>query len=103
MFARVTTFEGPREHVDEFRHALVEHMLPALRRLKGYQGVLILTDRQGGKVLGVALWETEEAMGASEEAAYWFRTYGAEAAGERVTSVERYEVVFSEVVKRTWL
>ena len=101
MFARVTTFEGPREHVDEFRHALVEHMLPALRRLKGYQGVLILTDRQGGKVLGVALWETEEAMGASEEAAYWFRTYGAEAAGERVTSVERYEVVFSEVVKRT--
>ena len=99
MFARVTTFEGPREHVDEFRHALVEHMLPALRRLKGYQGVLILTDRQGGKVLGVALWETEEAMGASEEAAYWFRTYGAEAAGERVTSVERYEVVFSEVVK----
>ena len=103
MFARVTTFEGPREHVDEFRHALVEHMLPALRRLKGYQGVLILTDRQGGKVLGVALWESEEAMGASEEAAYWFRTYGAEAAGERVTSVERYEVVFSEVVKRTWL
>ena len=103
MFARVTTFEGSPEQVDEFRHALVEHMLPALRRLKGYQGVLILTDRQGGKVLGVALWESEEAMGASEEAAYWFRTYGAEAAGERVTSVERYEVVFSEVVKRTWL
>jgi hypothetical protein len=42
MFARVTTFEGPREHVDDFRHALVEHMLPALRQLKGYRGVLIL-------------------------------------------------------------
>jgi len=103
MFARVTTFEGPREHVDDFRHALVEHMLPALRRLRGYQGVLILTDRQGGKVLGVALWESEEAMGASEEAAYWFRTYGAEAAGERVTSVERYEVILSEVGKGTRL
>jgi heme-degrading monooxygenase HmoA len=101
MFARVTAFEGLPENVDDFRHALVEHMLPALRRLKGYQGVLILTDRQAGKVLGVALWESEEAMGASEESAYWFRTYGAEAAGERVTSVERYEVVFSEVVKAT--
>jgi heme-degrading monooxygenase HmoA len=98
MFARVTTFEGPREHVDDFRHALIEYMLPALRRLEGYQGVLILADRKGGKVLGVALWESEEAMGASEEAAYWFRTYGAEAASERVTSVQRYEVVFSEVV-----
>ena len=97
MFARVTTFEGPPEQVDDFRRALVEHMLPALRQLEGYQGVLILTDRQGGKVLGVALWESEEAMGASEEAAYWFRTYGAEAAGERVTSVERYEVVFSDL------
>jgi hypothetical protein len=96
MFARVTMFEGPREHVDDFRHALVEHMLPALRRLAGYQGVLILADRQGGKVLGISLWEGEEAMGASEEAAYWFRTYGAEAASERVTNVERYEVFFSE-------
>jgi hypothetical protein len=38
-------------------------------------------------------------MGASEEAAYWFRTYGAEAASERVMSVQRYEVVFSEVLK----
>ncbi len=101
MFARVSTFEGPPEHVDDFRHALVEHMLPALRRLEGYQGVLILTDREGGKVLGVSLWESEESMGASEEAAYWFRAYGAEAASERVTSVERYEVVFSEVVKST--
>jgi heme-degrading monooxygenase HmoA len=97
MFARITTFEGPSAQVDDFRHALVEHMLPALRELEGYRGVLILADRQGGKVLGVALWESEEAMGASEEAAYWFRTYGAQAAGERVTSVERYEVVFSEL------
>jgi heme-degrading monooxygenase HmoA len=101
MFARVTTFEGPREHVDDFRHAVVEHMLPALKRLEGYQGVLILADRQGGKMLGVSLWESEESMGASEEAAYWFRTYGAEAASERVTNVERYEVVLSEVVKGT--
>jgi len=97
VFARVTTFEGPPEHVDEFRHAVVEHMLPALRRLEGYQGVLILADRKGGKVLGVSLWESEEAMDASEESAYWFRAYGAEAASERVTSVQRYELFFSEV------
>jgi hypothetical protein len=38
-------------------------------------------------------------MGASEDSAYWFRTYGAESASEKVTRVERYEVVFSEAVK----
>jgi hypothetical protein len=36
-------------------------------------------------------------MSASEESAYWFRTYSAEAAHGRVTSVERYEVVFSDL------
>ena len=59
--------------------------------------MLILADRQGGKVLGISLWEGEESMGASEEAAYWFRTYSAEAASERVTNVERYEVFFSSI------
>jgi hypothetical protein len=38
----------------------------------------------------VLLWE-------SEEASYWYRRYSAEAAGDTLTSVERYEVVFSEL------
>ena len=37
--------------------------------------MLILVDRESGKLLGFTLWESEEAMTASEEAAYWFRTY----------------------------
>lgn len=97
VFARITTYEGRPERVDEFRRAMVEHVLPALERLPGFQGVLILGDHQSGKVLGVALWETEESMSASEESAYWFRAYGAEAADERITGVERYEVILSEL------
>jgi hypothetical protein len=45
----------------------------------------------------VILWESEQAMSASEDSAYWFRIYSAEAASETVTGVERYEVVFSEL------
>ena len=97
MFARITTFEGRPERVAEFRLAMEEHVLPALRRLPGFQGVLFLADRESGKVLGVALWETEESMQASEESAYWVRAYGAEAANERITGVERYEIIFSEL------
>ena len=36
-------------------------------------------------------------MHASEEASYWYRRYSAEAAGDKVTSVERYEVVLWEI------
>lgn len=97
MFARITTYEGRPERVDEFRRATVEHVLPALRRLPGFRGVLFLADYVSGRVLVVALWETEESLHASEESAFWFRTYGAEAAGERITNVERYEVILSEL------
>ena len=99
MFARITTYEGRPEGVDELRRAMTEHVMPALRRLAGFAGIYFLSDRESGKVLALALWETEEAMRASEESANWFRAYGAEAASERITSVERYEVILSELIE----
>jgi heme-degrading monooxygenase HmoA len=97
VFARITKFEGPPERVDELHYAVVERVLPAVRRLHGFAGALVLANRQNGKVQGVTLWESEQAMSASEESAYWFRIYSAETASETVTGVERYEVVFSEL------
>ncbi len=97
MFARITKFEGSSERLDELRYAVVERTMPAVRRLDGFAGALVLADRQSGNVQVVVLWESEEAMSASEDSAYWFRTYSAEAAGEMITGVERYEVVFSEL------
>ena len=97
VFARITKFEGSPERLDELRYAVVERTLPAVRRLDGFAGALVLADRQNGNVQVVVLWESEEAMSASEDSAYWFRTYSAEATGERITGVERYEVIFSEV------
>ncbi len=97
MFARVSTFEGPLEQVDELVDTVVEKVLPQLKRLGGFNGVLALADRQSGKVLTVLLWESEEAMRATEEASYWFRRYSAEVSSETVTDVERYEVIFSEL------
>jgi heme-degrading monooxygenase HmoA len=96
VFARITKFEGRPEQVDELRYAVVERTLPAVRRLDGFAGALVLAERQGVKAEVIILWESEEAMDASEESAYWFRTYSAETAGERITSVERYDVVYSE-------
>lgn len=97
MFARITRFEGPPEQVDELRSALEERTLPAVRRLDGFAGALVFADHQSGKVEVVILWESEQAMSASEDSAYWFRIYSAEASSETVTGVERYAVVFSEL------
>ena len=95
-FARMFTIEGRREQLDEFAHAGEEKVLPALQRLDGFGGLLVLANRLSGKILVVTHWKSEEALRGSEEASHWFRAFAAEAAGGDVTDVERYKVVFSE-------
>ncbi len=97
MFARVTIGEAPPERLDEATHEVIEHVLPALRMQDGFAGALVLVERGSGKVLGMTLWESEQARNATEEAAYWLRVFSAEAAAGMVRGVERYEVFFSEV------
>ncbi len=98
VFARITTIgEAPPQRLDDMTHEIIEHVLPALRQQDGFSGALVLVERASGKVLGLTLWESEQAMNATEEAAYWLRVFSAEAAGGMITEVERYEVIFSEV------
>ncbi len=99
VFARMFTIEGRREHLGEFSRLGEEKVLPALQRLDGFEGMLVLANRQNGHILIVTFWESEEAMRGVEGASHWFRAYGAEAAGGEVTNVERYEVVYSETEK----
>ena len=96
VFARMFTIVGRREQFDGFARAGREKVIPALRRLDGFEGLLVLADRQSGKILVVTLWESAEALRGGKEASHWFRAFGAEVAGGEVTDVERYEVVYSE-------
>jgi heme-degrading monooxygenase HmoA len=93
MLARVTTVEGPPERMDDATRFVWEQLLPQLQQLDGFKGFLALGDRQSGKVLGVALWESEEALRATDEAAARISGGAAEAAGGTVGSVENYEVI----------
>ncbi len=97
MFARVITIgEALPERLEKMTHEIREHVLPALRRQPGFAQALVLHERESGKVLAVSLWESEQAMNATEEVSYWLRIFSAEAGGGMVRGVERYEVVFSE-------
>jgi heme-degrading monooxygenase HmoA len=96
VFARMFTIEGRREQLGEFARVGEKQILWALQRFDGFEGLLVLANHQDGQILIVTLWESEEAMRRSEGASYWFRAFSAEVAGGEVTSVERYEVVFSE-------
>jgi len=96
MFARMSTIEGRREQLDEFSRLREEKVVPALQRLDGFEGLLVLANHQNGHMLIVTFWGSEEAMRGGEEAAHWFRAFSAKVAGGEVTNVERYEVVSSQ-------
>lgn len=67
-----------------------------VRQLDGAKSAYLLLDRRSGKALTITLWESEEALRASEEAANKLRGDAAGSAGGTVQDVERYEVALYE-------
>ena len=96
MYARVTTIEGAPDRMDDAKRHTQEQTLPQLQEMEGFKGFVALGDRHSGKVVGVAFWESEEALRATEEAVSSVRSGAAEAASGTVASVEQYEVFVNE-------
>jgi hypothetical protein len=99
MFARIATFEG----VDTAEAAATmqeagKRVEPILREMEGLQRATDLADSSSGKVLSIALFDSEENMLAAEKAfdeemPRVLADLMEQWTGRR-TSVERYEVVF---------
>jgi heme-degrading monooxygenase HmoA len=103
MRAQVTTVEASPARLDDAIRFFREQVLPRLRQMDGFEEFIVLSARRSGKLLGVALWESEEALRATAEddsggsgAANAARSRAADAAGGTVASVEHYEVFVNE-------
>jgi heme-degrading monooxygenase HmoA len=67
MYARLTTTAVP-ESIEPFSlSAVVDQVLPTLRELDGFRGLLVLSSVDGSSVVSVSLWESAETMAASED------------------------------------
>jgi heme-degrading monooxygenase HmoA len=93
MFARVSTLRGRPERLDEAARVMQEEAVPFARQQPGFKAAYWLADRSTGTVLAVSLWESEEAMRASEAAVEPRRRQSAERLGATIESVEGYEVI----------
>ena len=91
MWARVSTYQFPSENVDQaldqFNDALGSLDEPGLTRAE------LLVDRKSGKGMTITVWESEEALQASAQAANRLRSGAADAAGVSILDVEHYELV----------
>jgi heme-degrading monooxygenase HmoA len=101
MFARVTTTQAAPDRADEAVRVITEQVIPGVEGIAGFKGGLWLLDRAAGKGLSVTLFETEEALRASEAAAARIRQEAVGQIQAGVVSVERYEVVASAGIAET--
>jgi heme-degrading monooxygenase HmoA len=67
MFARIGTWQGSADELERWIARGREHVKPSIQQDPGLSAAYWLVDRQGGKAMIVTLWESEEAMRASEE------------------------------------
>jgi heme-degrading monooxygenase HmoA len=92
-FARVTFGEGDPARTDEGIANLNETVIPRVRELPGFQGGYWLADRATGKVLAVVVFDSEEHLRQTDEAAAQLRQRAGSPSGVNFTSVETYEVI----------
>jgi len=71
MFARLTIAQMKMDKLDEAIKIYEESVIPAAKSQKGYRGAYFLTDRNTGKQVSIALWDSEEDAIANEQSGYY--------------------------------
>jgi heme-degrading monooxygenase HmoA len=98
LYARMTTIHSPRERMDEGLDKVKDDVLPSMRQMPGFKGIIGLVDRNANTGITLSLWEDEQTMQQGEEEGTRLRDEAAKAMkAETEPMVNRYEVVYIEV------
>ena len=94
--ARVSVLEGSPDAIDAGVERTRGETLPKVRAIDGNVGAIGLADRDNGRVSMITLWESADAMRASEQEADQLREQTAEVGGQKIANVARYEVAMAQ-------
>jgi heme-degrading monooxygenase HmoA len=97
MHARSGAFQLSSDKVDDAISAFENEQLPRYKEQDGYKGFTLLADRDGGAVLGISFWESEDALRASDELGEEARSQIKEQGEAEVDAeTKRWEVVVDD-------
>jgi hypothetical protein len=94
--ARVSVLEGAPDAIDAGVDKARGETLPKVRAIAGNVGAIGLADRDNGRVSMITLWDSAEAMRASEQEADQLREQTADSGGQKIANVARYDVAMAE-------
>jgi len=93
MFARVTVVQSSPDRYDDAVRVINERAVPGAGQIPGLKAAYWAVDRSSGKGVTFAVFETEEALKASEEQVRQLRERSVAEAGGKIVSVDTYEIV----------
>ena len=93
MHVRISTVQADPSRIDDGVAVINDKVLPTLKGLDGFRAANFMVDRSSGKLVGIAFWDSEEAMNASAAAVEPIRSVVADTMDGKVVSVESYELV----------
>jgi heme-degrading monooxygenase HmoA len=95
MVAKHRTLQVPPDQIDAGVEYLRNSMLPEAKQVEGFRGMISMVERETGTAVTVTLWDTDEALRASEEAGAKLRAKGDAPPTKPV--IKRYEVVLTDI------
>lgn len=101
MYVRATRVQSPPDAIEKGIAYFKEKVVPAAKATPGNAGAVLLVDHKTGSAVGITLWETAHALGASEQMGITTRTQSAAATGGSIVNVERFEQVIQERTQPT--
>jgi heme-degrading monooxygenase HmoA len=92
VHARTTTMQAQTSSIDNGIAYMRDEVMPALEDIDGYVGISLLVDRDSGRCIITAAYETEDAMRASADKAKELRSQAADRFGGTVEKIEEWEI-----------
>ncbi len=93
MVARVTTFRGSAEQIQEGLRIYRESVGPWLREATGFRGFIAFVDREGDRGVVMSLWASDELARDAERSGMRLRDEVAETVQTPIAGVEYLEVI----------
>ena len=94
MFARISTFTGSLQDLDQGITLARERVVPTLEKHQGFKGLMLIVDRAAEVASAITFWKSEEDLAASQKDAQQLTAMAAQAF-EVQAEVRNYEVAFS--------
>jgi heme-degrading monooxygenase HmoA len=100
MHVTVTRTRGPADQPIAVATLAGEEMLPWLRQIQGFEGLLMLSNEEEGTTLVISFWESREVAEEHRVARAEFRDRITATVDVRVEDVTDYELTFADL--GTW-